>query len=140
MDEFTRRTRYLERQIGKGKIVAGCTVDQPYAQDQHETPYNHSSGRPRYLGGPLLENAFSAVNEIARRVITPAGSDLKDAMSDFAEEMAREYVGKEAPVDTGRLRESGEPWVVDEGMEIYRRPAVAPREEESEPGWDRRRP
>lgn len=134
---FFERTRYLEEQVGEGDIVAGCTVNQPYAQDQHETlTYYHDDGRARYLGGPLFENIVGTMQEIARRTITETGSDLEDAMKDFADTMADDYVGRQAPKKTGLLSESGEPWVTDGGVEIYRRPA-APREPNStDYGWD----
>lgn len=129
-DEFIRRTMHLDREVGDGEIVAGCLVDQPYAQRQHETmSYQHPrGGRAKYLGGPLLEQAFDTVEEIARNVITEEGSDLKGAMKDFADKMADEYVAIEAPVWKTPLRNSGEPWVKDGGMETYRRPSRAPRE------------
>lgn len=138
-EEFVHRTNYLEERVGHGDIVAGCYVNQPYAQDQHENlSLFHDDGQARFLGGPLIEDAFSNMQDIARSVITPEGSDLQDAMVDMAEKMANDYVGKRAPLLTGRLRNSGEPYVTDDGIEIYRRPAVAPRDEDSESGWHRR--
>lgn len=128
-DEFIRRTRMLEAEVGVGEIVARCTVDQPYAQDQHETlHYKHySGGQAKYLGGPLMQNALDLAREIARNAITATGSDIHGTMIQIAEQMAG-YVAINAPIDTGRLRESGAPDVRDNGFTIYSRPAIAPRE------------
>lgn len=133
-DEFIERTLYLQSQVGHGDITAGCTVDQPYAQDQHETMhYKHPrGGRARYLGGPLLENNFENMEYIARHVITPTGSDLEDAMIEIAETMAYDYVGEEAPVLTTALRRSGSPWVRNNGVETFYRPPAAARERDGE--------
>lgn len=131
-DEFEDRTQYLEHQVGHGDITAGCTVDQPYAQDQHETlHYKHPrGGRARYLGGPLLEHNAENMEYIARHAITPAGSDLEDAMIEIAETMAYDYVGKEAPVLTTALRRSGSPWVHSNGVVVFHTPPEAARERE----------
>ena len=133
-DEFVDRTLFLESEVGHGDIVAGCTVDQPYAQDQHETlDYEHPrGGRARYLGGPLLEHNLENMEYIARHVIVPLGSDLEDAMIEIAETMAYDYVGEEAPVLTTALRRSGSPWVHSNGAEVFYRPPAAPRERDGE--------
>lgn len=141
--EFNRRTEYLESQVGKGHIVAGVTVDQPYAQNQHENlSFDHAVGRAHYLGGPLLENYFNFVDGMARAAITDEGSRLRDEMQDIAEDMAG-FVLKNAPRDPDVgdvLANSGSPWVTDEGVEIYKRPALAPRKLKSESGWKQRPP
>jgi len=127
-DTFNRKIDELIRDVGAGKLVAGCTVNQPYAQNQHQSLwFRHTNGRPLYLGGPLLENAFSLVEGLSRKVLTPHGSELKSGMQDVAEEMAR-YVLENAPKDTGQLSLSGNPWVTDNGVIIYDRPSIAPRE------------
>ncbi len=129
-DDFFARTEHLMREVGDGKLIAGCLVDQPYAQDQHETlHYSHPrGGRARYLGGPLLENALETVESLAPHAITPEGSNIKQAFIAFSEKMADEYVLENAPILKNILRFSGEPWVKDGGNEIYRRPSAMPRE------------
>lgn len=128
MGTFDERVTHLSREVGVGFLVANCEVDQPYAQNQHETlSFRHTNGRARYLGGPLFENAMRLVNGIADRVLTPTGSDVQGAMIDVAEWMA-EAVMLNAPKDTGRLSESGHPSVKDNGFTIYDRPPIAPRE------------
>jgi hypothetical protein len=127
---FDRRIAHLSREVGVGNIVAHCEVNQPYAQNQHETESfdHHGVGRSHYLGGPLLENIFTTMQEIAGRVITENGSDLEKGMIDVSEKMAR-YVLTNAPKDTHRLSLSGHPSVTDNGSVVYDRPPIAAREE-----------
>jgi hypothetical protein len=128
MGTFDERIAHLSREVGVGYLVAKCEVDQPYAQDQHETlTYRHNDGRARYLGGPLFENSFGLLEDLADRVLTPTGSDVRDGMIDVAEWMAKAVL-LNAPKDTGRLSESGHPTVDDNGVVIYDRPPIAPRE------------
>lgn len=128
--DFVERTEYLSRQVGEGDITAGCFVDQAYAQNQHETiTFQHTVGRARYLGDPLNENALFLLDSIARSVITETGSRLKFEMRDVAEQMA-DFVHDNAPRDPDIgdvLANSGSPFVTDDGVEIYRRPAIARR-------------
>ena len=67
------------------------------------------------------------MEELSRKVLTPHGSMLRLGMVDIAEEMSR-YVMENAPKDTGQLSLSGNPWVKDNGVVIYDRPPLAPRE------------
>lgn len=128
-DSFDRRIDSLARSVGTGSIVAGCTVNQPYAQNQHQnTTFRHPhGGRSHYLGGPLMENAFALLEGLARGAITPFGSMIDRRMIDVAEEMAG-YVLRYAPKETGLLSLSGNPWVRDNGVLIYDRPPIAARE------------
>lgn len=140
--QFNIRTRYLENQVGHGRITAGCSVDQPYAQNQHENlSFDHTIGRARYLGDPLMENTFNVVDGVARAVITPEGSDIKDEMQGIADDMSH-WVEVNAPRDPDIgdvLAMSGSPFVVDEGIETYRRPPIAPRQTgQSKTGWRER--
>jgi hypothetical protein len=127
---FDERIRYLEDQVGDGDITAGCEVNQAYAQNQHEnTSFRHTVGRARYLGDPLMENAFNLVDGMARAVITEDGSRIREEMIDISEDMSR-WVFTNAPRDPDIgdvLANSGSPYVEDDGIEIYRRPPVAPR-------------
>lgn len=128
MLSFEQRIDELMRSVGTGHITAGCKVDQPYAQNQHQTDsFHHTNGRSHYLGGPLLEHAFELVGEIARSAVTPFGSLISRRMIDTAEWMARAVL-ENAPKDTGQLSLSGNPWVKDKGVLIYDRPPLAPRE------------
>lgn len=128
MGTFDERIAHLDREVGVGTIVAKCEVDQPYAQIQHQNVnYRHNDGRAFYLGGPLFESSLSLVQGLSSRAITPTGSDIRAGMIDVAEWMA-EQVFLNAPKDTGRLSESGHPTVRDNGLVIYDRPPIAPRE------------
>lgn len=143
-DEFIRRTTYLMGQVGTGQIQAGCDVNQPYAQNQHEnTTFTHQVGRVRYLGDPLMENSFNFLDGITRAFITPEGSRIPDEMEDIANDMAR-LVLTNAPRDPDIgdiLANSGSPFVKEDGVETYRRPPVAPRRTTpSESGWRERPP
>lgn len=126
---FFSRIDRLSDSVGNGWITAGCTVNQPYAQNQHQSAWfrHPHGGRAFYLGGPLMENAFDLIGEIARGAITPFGSTIDRRMIDVAETLSR-YVLENAPRETGQLATSGNPWVKDNGVLIYDRPAVSPRE------------
>ena len=126
---FFRRIDELSDSVGSGNIVAGCTVNQPYAQNQHQSVWFHHphGGRSLYLGGPLMENAFQLIGDIARSSITPFGSMIRLRMIEIAEWMARAVL-ENAPRETGQLATSGNPWVEDRGVKIYNRPPISPRE------------
>jgi hypothetical protein len=125
--DFDERMRYLSEEVGVGTLIARCTVNQPYAQKIHEDRnMYHRNGVAGYLGDPLMANALSLVEQLATNAITSTGSDLKDSMSDIAEQMAK-YVLQFAPKDTGRLSQSGHAEVIDNGIPIYDRPSVYPR-------------
>lgn len=126
---FFHRIDRLSESVGTGHIVAGCKVNQPYAQNQHQSDrFRHPrGGRSHYLGGPLLENAFLMVRDIATGIITPFGSIVDSRMIEASEKMAR-FVLENAPVETGLLKTSGNPWVESNGLRIYERPPISPRE------------
>jgi hypothetical protein len=126
---FYSRIDRLSDSVGAGEIVAGCLVNQPYAQNQHQSVWfqHPHGGRALYLGAPLLENAFFLMEQIARSAVTPFGSLITQRMIDVAEWMAR-AVMENAPVETGVLRTSGSPWVRDQAAIVYSRPPISPRE------------
>lgn len=137
-DEFIERTHFLEDRVGDGDITSGVLVDQPYAEKQHNYPYRHRAGQMNYLGGPLMGDAFAHVERIARNVITDYGSDLPDTMESIADDMAG-YVERFAPlgppIDPYVLRGSASPYVIDGGVEVYRRPAATPRDPNDTDNW-----
>lgn len=125
--KFDQRMAYLEREVGWGSIQAKCVVNQPYAQNQHQTDhFRHTNGRSHYLGGPLLEHSFELLEGLAREAITPLGTNIHGEMVDIAEWMARAVL-ENAPKDTGRLSLSGHPSVRDGFRLIYDRPPLAAR-------------
>lgn len=127
---FDERIEFLSEQVGTGHITAGCLVDQPYAQNQHENlSFRHSVGRAHYLGGPLMENATTLLGGIARSAVTESGSRLKNEMRDVADNLA-DYVKVNAPRDPDAgdvLANSASPWVEDNGARTYERPSKAGR-------------
>lgn len=140
--DFDRRTRYLSDRVGQGSITAGCTVDQAYAQNQHQNmEFEHAVGRAHYLGAPLTENLFNFMDGMARAVITPEGSRIFDEMRDIAEDLAH-FVFTNAPRDPDIgdvLANSGSPFVLEQGIEVWRRPPVAPRRRgNDDTGWNER--
>lgn len=130
---FDERIQYLDDEVGFGDLVMGCSVDQPYAQDQHETlHYRHrNGGRAKYLGGPLFENANDLMAKLAHGAITEYGSNLTDTAKEIADTLEG-YVAENAPIDTGRLSLSGSPYVKSDGVLIYHRPPLAPRRRDGE--------
>lgn len=113
----------LMNSVGDGDIVARCTVDQPYAQRQHEelTWKHPRGGRAKYLEAPLFENHAELMQGIADSLITEDGSDLERGMINAAEQMSR-WVEDNAPKEDQVLMFSGHPQVIDGGMEVYDRP------------------
>lgn len=125
---FEERIDELARSVGTGKIVARCEVDQPYAQNQHQTDsFQHNSGgRSHYLGGPLMEHYLELLEGIAHHAITASGSSIDREMIAISERLAR-WVLENAPKGDGELSLSGHPTVESDGFTIYDRPPIAPR-------------
>lgn len=103
-----------------GRIKATVTVDQPYAQDQHETLYyrHPRGGRAKYLEAPLFENHRTWMQNFANRLLRAR----KDATELWAEECGvplKNAVAKNAPVEFGDLKMSAG-LVVREGSSVVR--------------------
>lgn len=117
----------LARAVGSGEIEASVTVNQPYAQRQHEElGWKHPrGGRAKYLGGPLIEESAKLVQIAADHLISGDGTDLEHGMVRIAEEMSQ-MVEENAPSLYDVLRYSSQPEVVDNGVVKYSRaPKVA---------------
>lgn len=114
--------------VGKGNITAQLTVDQIYAQNQHQTDsFQHPhGGRSHYLGGPLQEQSEKLVRIMADTLISREGSDIVEGMIRVSEEM-RGIVENNAPVLDYILRDSGHPTVIDDGVVKYDSPAKESR-------------
>lgn len=125
--------RQLIERTGGGNIRATVEVDQPYAQDQHETLYyrHPRGGRAKYLEGPLFENYPQWIQGFADRLL----SARKDASDLWAEECGtplKKSVAKNAPKEFGDLAMSAA-LVVREGTSVVRsEPAAQPRLTEAE--------
>lgn len=114
----------LAKSVGTGEIVASVTVDQPYAQRQHEElEWAHPrGGRAKYLESPLLENAAHLVQTAADHLLT----DLDIGMAEVAEKMVG-FVEDNAPRLDHLLRYSGQPEVMDHSVVKYTRPPKVAR-------------
>jgi hypothetical protein len=116
----------VRSQVGQGNLRGRLIVDQPYAQVQHEDVSLHHprGGQAKFLETPLLAEATRYVQHLADHVIS---GDPEKAMQDNVEDLSGQ-VQKHAPVDSGRLRESGHPIVVSNRSTVYDRPPVQARE------------
>lgn len=124
MGTFGARVEELIESVGGGgKLEGRVVVDQPYAQDQHETlAYHHQGGgKARYLGDPLFMSLGHYMQRLANNVLH---GSLPGAMADNMEDLSK-AVFEEAPFEFGDLKASGHP-IVKSGGEIYydRPPAV----------------
>lgn len=125
MGTFTERTLQLEDRIGHGDLGIRVVVDQPYAQDQHETLiYAHmGGGQARYLGEPLFRHYPAYMQRLANSVLD---GRLVTAATSIAEDLSKE-VFENAPFEFGDLKASGHPIVYDDGVPVYDRPPAAGR-------------
>lgn len=133
-DDFFQRVEDLKADVGSGTLAGEVEVNQSYAQFQHETMnLNHPrGGGPKFLIGPLIANHEAYLQDIARSSFAE-GRSITDAMIDSMEDLAG-ALDPAAPIDEDpnpiRLRQSGNPKVTDDGIEVYNRPPVSPRETE----------
>ena len=106
---------------GGPKVKSTVTVNQPYAQDQHETLfYRHPrGGQAKFLETPLFADHPKWIQKFADKLLT-RGRDAENGWADVGRSLAR-AVPKTAPVEFGDLRnsaglvvKSGSSIVVDE--------------------------
>lgn len=92
---------------GGGKVRATVEVDQPYAQDQHETLYyrHPRGGRAKFLEGPLFENHRQWIQGFANRLLS-ARLDAARLWGDECGAPLKSAVAKNAPTEFGDLRRS----------------------------------
>lgn len=109
----------IQRTTG-GAVKATVTVDQPYAQDQHETLfYRHPrGGRAKFLEGPLFENHREWIEGFAKRLLN-ARLDAARLWGDECGVPLKNAVAKNAPVEFGDLKMSAG-LVVREGASVVR--------------------
>jgi hypothetical protein len=125
MGTFMERTEVLLDRVGYGDLGGRVVVDQPYAQDQHETlVYVHrGGGRARYLGEPLYAHYPRYMQRLADAALD---GDLTQAMVRNMEDLSGE-VYDNAPFEFGDLKASGHPIVYDDGVPVYDRPPAVGR-------------
>jgi hypothetical protein len=113
--------------VGSGTLKGTVSVDQVYAQNQHESlNFRHPhGGRAKYLEQPLFENHEHYLRWIADSVLEDGGQHgMIRAMDDLAGDGG---VATNAPIEFGYLRGSGHP-VVRSGEEVvYDRPPLVER-------------
>lgn len=101
-------------------VKATVTVDQPYAQNQHETLWfkHPRGGRAKYLEGPLFENHRQWIQGFADRLLR-ARLDATRLWGDECGVPLKNAVAKNAPVEFGDLKRSAG-LVVREGSSVVR--------------------
>lgn len=125
MDDWDRKLGALEARVGMGSLQGRITVDQRYAAVQHNRKdFRHPrGGQAEYLSQPLIRLLPEHMQHLADGLLD---GTLVDKMADNMEELSQE-VNTLAPLDTGILRNSGHPTVIDNGATVYDRPPLAPR-------------
>lgn len=117
---------------GGAKVKATVTVNQPYAQDQHETMYyrHPRGGGPKYLESPLMARHPGWIQDFANDLLKP-GTDAARRWGGVGRALVRE-LPKTAPVEFGDLRNSGALTVKEGGSVIINEPAKQDRLSEAE--------
>lgn len=123
--------RDLIRRTGGRDVQATVLVDQPYAQDQHETLYyrHPRGGRAKYLEAPLMESHRGWIQDFASDLLY--GADAARGWGGVGREL-RDAVGKNAPVEFGDLKQSAGLLVRDGTTVVVNEPAPQQRLTESE--------
>lgn len=132
MAKASERIQELRERTAGPRVKAVVTVNQPYAQDQHETlHYRHASGgQAKYLEQPLLSGHKPWIQDFA--------NDLLNSPKSAAEEwggVGRELKGevsKKAPIDFGDLRNSAGLVVKEGSSVVIVEPPKQPRLSEAE--------
>lgn len=117
---------------GGPKLKATVVVDQPYAQDQHETLYykHPRGGQAKYLESPLFAKHPQWLQKFANRLLmksTDAGKEWAGVGRSLKNEVARS-----APVEFGDLRGSAALTAREGATIIVNEPALQPRLSEAE--------
>ncbi len=130
MGTFGGRLGFLKDEVGEGKLDGKLRVDQHYAEYQHNTfGLNHPrGGGPMFLTNPFMENVARYVENLSDGVLEgQAPYQMAENMEDLSPKL-----DPAAPIDEDpnpiRLRRSGNPIVIDNGVEVYNRAPIDPRE------------
>lgn len=117
---------------GGGKIKATVVVNQPYAQDQHETLYykHPRGGQAKFLESPLMSKHPNWLQSFANRLLT-RGIDAGNEWAKVGRSLKNE-VPKTAPMEFGDLRQSAALTVKEGASVIVEEPAAQPRLTEGE--------
>lgn len=122
---WDRRTRVLSRRIGDGVLTGQVVINQRYAayQHVHQDLRHPRGGQANYLTAPLLAEYRDYMNNLARGLLS---GELNTQMARSMESLS-DQVAVLAPLETGRLRGSANPRVLDQGAVVYDRPPLEPR-------------
>lgn len=117
---------------GGPTVRATVIVNQPYAQDQHETLYyrHPRGGQAKYLESPLYAKSPQWIQKFANRLLV-RGTNTAREWGGVGRALKNE-VPKTAPVEFGDLRESAALLVKEGGSIIVDEPPAQPRLSESE--------
>lgn len=112
---------------GGPKLKATVTVNQPYAQDQHETLYyrHPRGGRAKFLESPLFENIEDWLGKFSQRVLV-RGIQMPNEWGKVARNL-KNAVPKNAPFEFGDLRKSASLEVKEGASVVISEPAEQPR-------------
>lgn len=124
----------LIRQMPKSGVKGRIVVDQIYAHYQHSgLDFHHpQGGEALFITTPLFQKGERYLRSVGAHVVDAAGRvGLEDAMQDVVEDLSDE-VYLRAPREFHDLRESGNPIVESDGVEVYNRPAHVGRLSEVE--------
>lgn len=122
----------LIERTGGPKVKATVTVNQPYAQDQHETLYyrHPRGGRAKYLESPLMESHPKWLQTFANKFLN-SKKDTESVWADVGRSLA-DAVPKNAPLEFGDLRNSAGLVVKAGGSVVVDEPPKQPRLSEAE--------
>jgi hypothetical protein len=122
---FAQGIAELRELVGSGTISMQATVDQIYAQNQHESVWfrHPHGGQAKYLSTPLMEGCRRWLERVARDLLDIGP---QEAMIAAANDLVA-GVERYAPVDLNNLRRSGAARVTDDGRTIYDRAAEQSR-------------
>lgn len=120
----------IDRAGGASKVKATVTVNQPYAQDQHETLYykHPRGGQAKYLETPLMSLHPNWLQEFANRLLR---GHVENEWARVGRSL-KAQVPKFAPVEFGDLRQSAGLVVKAGGSIVVEEPPAQPRLTEAE--------
>lgn len=117
---------------GGPRILAKVKVNQPYAQDQHETMfYRHPrGGKAKYLESPLMSDNPKWIQRFANGLLR-TGADAADGWAKVGRGL-KDAVPKNAPLEFGDLRRSAGLTVREGARLVVDEPPAQPRLSEQE--------
>lgn len=135
--EYTARIEEFIDSLGEGEIKARVEVKQPYAIPQergfwesgplagHKIRNHPGGGMTHAMTESVIPFADAYMAEIGSRLITSSGSQVHDGFKQVAESIARHY-SEFAPIESGVLRGSTHPQVIENGAVTWEMPPVVP--------------